>query len=145
MHALHKPQSIFKVGAHSSFGQMAHDVRVGSMMSSDKNAPAYAQSASRYVQKMHTVRIRPFATMPRHIQGSTTGCVFGRGLRFMVIGSPGSNPSAIEGGRSVTRMRNRICSGCLMTGILVTMHRKICNTSAKCTDMMKETNFWMPA
>ena len=67
----------------------------------------------------------PLATMPLHIQLSTTGCVFGRGLRFMVIGSPGSNPSAMDGGKSVTRIRNRICSGWRITGILLTMHRKI--------------------
>ena len=94
---------------------------------------------------MHTVRMRPLATIPRHIQFMTMGWVLGRGARFMVSASPGSKPSAMEGGRSVTKMRKRIWSGCLITGMEETMHRKIWSTSAKCTDMMKDTNFWIPA
>ena len=74
-----------------------------------------------------------------------TTSVLGRGARFMVSASPGSKPSAMEGGRSVTKMRKRIWSGCLITGMEETMHRKIWSTSAKCTDMMKDTNFWIPA
>ena len=32
-----------------------------------------------------------------------------------------------------------------MIGKPITTHRKICKTSAKCTLMINETNFWMPA
>ena len=37
-HAVHRPQSILSVGAHSSLGQMAQDSRLGSVMSSVRKA-----------------------------------------------------------------------------------------------------------
>merc|ERR550534_2557689 len=83
-------------------------------------------------------------TMLSHIQPSTTGSSFGLGRSFKIVFSPGSMPRAMEGGKSVTKMRKRICNGVRMTGTPVTMQKKICMTSAMCTDMMKATNFWMP-
>mmetsp|Transcript_108104 Transcript_108104/g.348966 ORF Transcript_108104/g.348966 Transcript_108104/m.348966 type:complete len:217 (+) Transcript_108104:733-1383(+) len=80
-----------------------------------------------------------------HMKLRTTGSSFGRGRFIRIVFSPGSMPKAIEGGRSVTRIRNKICRGLRITGTPATMHTKICMTSAMCTDMMKATNFWMPA
>ena len=94
---------------------------------------------------MPTVMTNPLAMMQRHIHGMTTGCSLGRGFLSMMLGSAGSTPSAMAGGRSVTRTRKRIWSGSRMMGSPITTHKKICKTSAKCTDMMNETNFWMPA
>eukprot|EP00443_Scrippsiella_acuminata_P122519 CAMPEP_0115645728 /NCGR_PEP_ID=MMETSP0272-20121206/38551_1 /TAXON_ID=71861 /ORGANISM="Scrippsiella trochoidea, Strain CCMP3099" /LENGTH=38 /DNA_ID= /DNA_START= /DNA_END= /DNA_ORIENTATION= len=37
-------------------------------------------------------------------------------------------PKAMDGGKSVTKMRNRICKGVRMTGMPVTMQKKICMT-----------------
>ena len=83
-------------------------------------------------------------TMLIHIQFKTTGSSFWRGRSSRVVDLAGSMPSALDGGRSVTNIRNNFCRGVLMTGMPVTMQKKICITSAMCTDMMKATNFWMP-
>mmetsp|Transcript_88069 Transcript_88069/g.273604 ORF Transcript_88069/g.273604 Transcript_88069/m.273604 type:complete len:227 (-) Transcript_88069:766-1446(-) len=91
------------------------------------------------------VRMAPFMAELCHIQAVMMGSSFGLGRILRMDLSPGSMPSAMEGGRSVTRMRNRICSGVLMTGMFAMTQTKICSTSAMWTDMMKATNFWMPA
>ena len=79
-----------------------------------------------------------------HIQGMMTGWALGRGFLSMRPFSGGSTPSAMAGGRSVTRTRKRIWSGSRMIGRPETTQRKIWRTSAKWTDMMKDTNFSMP-
>ena len=44
-------------------------------------------------------------------------------------------------GRSVTKVKNKICNGVHMTGMPATMQKKICMTSAMCTTNMKAPNF----
>ena len=51
------------------------------------------------------VRIKPFTSVLCPIHIIVTGCFFGRGRSRMIPDCPGSKPSALAGGRSVTRSR----------------------------------------
>ena len=53
----------------------------------------------------------PFMTMLIHIQFKTTGASFWRGRSSRVVDLAGSMPSALDGGRSVTKIRKCSAEG----------------------------------
>ena len=129
-HARQIPQSILSDGFISSLGQIAQDVRVASVMSSERKAPAYAQSARMYVQKMQMVRIIPLATMRATSTSSPPAASSG-----------GACASSSSARRAQTERDGRgevgdedeeeNLQGLTHDGNLETMQRKICSTSTR--------------